>query len=203
MITETQFDAVFDCQQVFKTLMNTLARPGTIGSIADSTSKIAGENAPLMAAGLALLDNWRKFFVFGDEELKENLRELTYGVPSPLEEADYLFVAKGCLDELNCHEILSQAKIGTLAEPHKSATIFIMLDSLTGGEESVLTGPGVKESIQITLPETGRIWVEERQRMNFEFPCGLELYFMTPQGEVMGIPRKIKIGGENKWDMLQ
>lgn len=203
MITETQFDAVFDCQKVFQALMNALARPGTIGSITESANKIAGENAPLMAAGLTLLDNWRKFLVFGDDELKQNLRELTYGTPASLEEADYVFIAKGYVEKLDCREILQKAKIGTLAEPHKSATIFIMLDQLTGGERRILTGPGINESIAITLPETGRVWVEERQRMNFEFPCGLELYFMTPQGEIMGIPRKIKIGGENKWDMLQ
>ena len=30
MITENQFDMVFDCQQIFKALMNALARPGHI-----------------------------------------------------------------------------------------------------------------------------------------------------------------------------
>ena len=30
MFKENPFDPVFDCQQVFKTLMNALARPGTI-----------------------------------------------------------------------------------------------------------------------------------------------------------------------------
>ena len=33
MFKENPFDPVFDCQQVFKTLMNALARPGTIVSM--------------------------------------------------------------------------------------------------------------------------------------------------------------------------
>ena len=40
---------------------------------------------------LTLLDNWRSFYVDGAPALSEELRELTYGVPAPLEEADYLF----------------------------------------------------------------------------------------------------------------
>lgn len=39
MITENQFDPVFDCQQVFKALMNALARPGKIFSIAENVKK--------------------------------------------------------------------------------------------------------------------------------------------------------------------
>ena len=54
-----------------------------------------------------------------------------------------------------CHKILSQAKIGTLLQPHESATIFLILDSLEGGEEGTLTGPGIDETISISLPEEG------------------------------------------------
>ena len=37
MFKENPFDPVFDCQQVFKTLMNALARPGTIVSTVSYT----------------------------------------------------------------------------------------------------------------------------------------------------------------------
>lgn len=202
MITENRFDPVFDCQQVFKALMNALARPGKIFSIAENAEKLGGENAPLMAAGLTLLDNWRKFFVCGAPELEEELRQMSYGIPSSVDEADYIFLPKESTGLSVCRQILSQAKIGTLAEPHKSATVFVTVDSLEGGEERELTGPGIDGTIQITLPKEGRMWIEERQQMEFEFPCGIELYFITPQGDLMGIPRKIRIGGENEWDTL-
>ncbi|MFQ7748143.1 MAG: phosphonate C-P lyase system protein PhnH [Eubacteriales bacterium] len=89
MFKENPFDPVFDCQQVFKTLMNALARPGTIVSMEKNVEKLEGENAALLAAGLALLDNWRRFCVCGDPQLEKELRELTYGVPDVLSEADY------------------------------------------------------------------------------------------------------------------
>ena len=197
MFKENPFDPVFDCQQVFKTLMNALARPGTIVSREKNVEKLEGENAALLAAGLALLDNWRRFCVCGDPQLEKELRELTYGVPDVLSEADYLFLTKEQTAGLSCREILEEAKAGTLAEPHKSATLFLMLDALTGGEPCTLSGPGINGNIQISLPQEGRRWIEARQQIGYEFPCGIELYFLTPQGELMGVPRKIKLKGNN------
>ena len=201
MITENQFDMVFDCQQVFKALMNALARPGKIFSISENAEKIGEKNAPLIAAGLTLLDNWKKFFVCDAPQLQEKLHEMSYGQPGTVAEADYIFMPKESTSLSVCRQILSQAKIGTLAEPHKSAAVFVMTDSLEGGEERELSGPGIDGTIRITLPDEGRMWIEERQKMEFEFPCGLELYFVTPKGDLMGVPRKTRIGGVSKWDM--
>lgn len=201
MITENQFDPVFDCQKVFKALMNALARPGKIVSIAENVKKIDQPNAPLVAAGLTLLDNWKKFFVYEAPELEETLHQMTYGIPCEIHQADYIFLPTGKVPLEICHKILSQAKIGTLPQPHESATIFLGLDSLEGGEEGTLTGPGIDGTISISLPEEGWMWIKELRRMNFEFPCGVELYFLTPRGDLMGIPRKVKIGGMSQWDM--
>ena len=201
MITEHQFDPVFDCQQVFQSLMHALARPGKVFSIAENVQKIEGEYAPLMAAGMTLLDNWKTFFVCGAPELEEALHQMTYGVPGDAAEADYIFLPKGKTTLSLCRQMLSRAKIGTLPEPHKSATIFVLVDSLTGGTAQTLEGPGIDGTIDVSLPEEAVIWIAERQRMGFEFPCGLELFFLTPDGDVMGIPRKTGIGGDAQWDM--
>ncbi len=199
MITEARFDPVFDCQQVFKALMNALARPGVVASIRPSIEKLPAEHAPLVASGLTLLDNWRKFAVFGCDALARQLRELTYGVPAPLEEADYIFIPLSCSGAFR--EVLSRAKPGTLPEPHKSATVFIMLERLTGGQPAWLRGPGVDGSLEISLPEEGQAWLRARQEMAFEFPCGIDLIFLTPQGDVLGAPRKITMGGNDEWVM--
>ena len=52
MITENQFDMVFDCQQIFKALMNALARPGHIETMAPQIEKLETDHAALLAAGL-------------------------------------------------------------------------------------------------------------------------------------------------------
>lgn len=196
MITVNQFDAVFDCQKIFRALMNALAQPGKVFSIAESVKKLEGEGAPLMAVGLTLLDNWRKFYVEGNDELAESLRELTYGVPVSLEEADYLFFPQ-LQENLDIREVLGQVKSGTLPEPHKSATLIFLLPGLSGGKELLLSGPGIDGEISVTLPDWAGQWLKDRQAMKFEFPCGVELYFLTPDGQVMGVPRKIKVRGRD------
>lgn len=201
MITEHQFDPVFDCQQVFQSLMHALARPGKVFSIAGNIQKIPEETAPLLAAGMTLLDNWKTFYVCGAPDLEETLRQMTYGAAGGAAEADYLFFPKGKTTAPLCRDVLSQAKIGTLPEPHKSAAVFVLTDSLTGGADHTLSGPGIDGTIGVSLPEEAFLWIAARQQMGFEFPCGLELFFLTPQGDVMGIPRKVRIEGDVQWDM--
>ena len=144
---------------------------------------------------MTLVDSRCRFSVAGDDGLAQAMHEVTLGVPTGVEEADYIFVPQAQDMDSARPAILERAKKGTLAEPHKSAAIFIQLDSLEGGPEALLQGPGVDGSIAIRLPQAGQRWIEERQQMELEFPQGLELYFVTPDGELMGVPRKIRMGG--------
>ena len=97
-----------------------------------------------------------------------------------LSEADYLFLTKEQTAGLSCREILEEAKAGTLAEPHKSATLFLMLDALTGGEPCTLSGPGInrKHSDLCLRKEEDGLRHGSRSVMNST--CGIELYFLTP-----------------------
>ena len=63
MMTESRFDPVFDCQEVFKALMNAFAQPGKVFSIEKNVEKLEGQCASLTAAAMVLLDNWRSFYV--------------------------------------------------------------------------------------------------------------------------------------------
>ena len=87
MITGNQFDNAFDCQKVFKAMMNALAQPGKVFSLAGSAAKIPTGQPALTAAALTLLDHFRSFYVEGDPALHEQ----TYGQLASLSQADYLF----------------------------------------------------------------------------------------------------------------
>ena len=56
MRTENRFDPVFDCQQVFKALMNALAQPGKVFSIQENVKRLGGDDAPFRAVALTLLE---------------------------------------------------------------------------------------------------------------------------------------------------
>lgn len=190
MITGNQFDNAFDCQKVFKAMMNALAQPGKVFPFAGSATKIPTGQPALTAAALTLLEHFRSFYVEWNPALAEELHEQTYGQLASLSQADYLFYPRmdGAVD---IPGVLQQVKPGTLAEPHKSATLLVLLPSFTGGKALTLKGPGIDGAITVHLPECGRRWILERQKIGFEFPCGVDLFFFTPEGEVMGLPRKI------------
>lgn len=192
MIATNRFDPVFDCQKVFKSLMNAMARPGTAFSIAESLEKLGKSDAHVLAVARTLLDNRCRFFVWNDAALTEEIRELTYAVPAPAGEADYLFVPRP-EDAAEAVGLLSAAKTGTLTQPHKSATLLIAQEQLAGDEEVVLSGPGVDGTRALSLPPSGMAWLRARRDMSAELPCGVELYFMTPGGQMVCVPRKTRV----------
>ena len=118
---------------------------------------------------------------------------MTYAAPSPAEEADYLFVPLGSDMVSARKELLPMAKPGTLAEPHKSATFFVSLPTLAGSRPAVLSGPGVDGRMRVELPGEVFLWAGARDALSFEPPCGVELYFLTPGGECMCLPRKVRL----------
>lgn len=197
-INEQEFDLIFDCQKVFKEIMNALARPGKVYSIKDSSRKLKGEHKALTAAALTLMDNRCRYFAKGEKEWEEEIRERTLAVQTEAEDADFWLITG---QEAGCYEILEKAKCGTLPAPHKAALIFVELESLTGGEEMWMEGPGIKDRIQTTLANEGRKWLKERDKQEYEYPCGVDFVFCTPEGEIMGVSRTVKAGGKEEWDM--
>ena len=61
--------------------------------------------------------------------------------------------------------------------------------------DQTLQGPGIQETRTVLLPTQAWMWLEVRDAMQYEFPCGVDMFFVTPKGEWVGIPRTTKIGG--------
>lgn len=199
-MTGNEFDMVFDCQKVFKSIMNAMAKPGTVFKIEEQIKKIASDHKAVTAIAMTLMDNRTRFYITNCDELLTDIREKTMAVKSNAENADFL-IAVDVENMMDCGTcLLDCAKVGTLPEPHKSATIIVCLDNF-GGETLTLTGPGIDGEKVIGLPESGILWMKKRASKNYEFPCGVDILFCTDKGELMGIPRTVKTGGDLSWDM--
>ncbi len=201
MISMEQFDRVFDCQKIFKALMNAAARPGQVFSLLETERNYSAEDY-LSAIAMTLVDNRKTFFAEESKALEESILEQSYGVLSAVEEADYIFVPEAeKTSPKRRAALIGGAKIGTLPQPHLSATLFLMVPSFTGGPETVFAGPGIDGEITVRLPEQALGWIAERQARGCEFPCGMDLFFVSHSGEVMGMPRKIMGKGDFSWLM--
>lgn len=201
MLTDNEFDLVFDCQKVFKGVMNAMAKPGTIISIDEHSSKLAEKDNVALAIAMTFMDNRSTYYVEGNEELTTEIREKTMAVKTGLENADYVIVPDTESAEGHFEQLLACAKTGTLPEPHKSATVMVCLKEFAGENKVVLEGPGINVSREITLPDAGIAWLRKRTEMKYEFPCGTDIVFYTDKGEIMAIPRTTKTGGGLVWDM--
>ncbi|TDG00562.1 phosphonate C-P lyase system protein PhnH [Paenibacillus piri] len=163
-VEEAVFDRVHDTQFMYRQLLDALARPGRIGSIAEPGCKLALPGSGLnMAAALAitLLDGEVGFAVCGCScaggeavitELEDYIRRHTFSKTATVEDADYVF-ACGCLPDDDIHAVMEIVHRGSLTAPERGATLFMQVDFLAAADVDGSVGPAGEEA-------EGSIWPE-------------------------------------------
>ncbi len=198
-LKEDSFDFVHDSPGVFRTLMMAAALPGEIGRIRHVPLRLTREShGPVTQALLALLDLETSFSVHCESaEMRseaEKYLEITPGAaPAECGSADFVLCLGPSLDGR-----FPLLKRGSLSEPHKSATVFYLVDRLearpgNGMRQIELTGPGIRErkSFFVAGLDGGEIesWKGHRSR----FPVGIDIYLVGRGGEIVGIPRSVTV----------
>lgn len=185
------FDEVHDSQQLFRVLLKAMSNPLQKFSIHEFAEKLYGNNKAFLALAFTLADNESTFNTFDNKILDDSIISLTLSKTAPLNEADFLFVN----NEKNLKSAMENGKYGTLADPHKSATIIV---KISNEETHPLTmyGPGIDGSI--TLPTDSLVVkaIAYRDEMNFEYPQGIDLIFIDEDDNVFAVPRLVKEGGK-------
>jgi alpha-D-ribose 1-methylphosphonate 5-triphosphate synthase subunit PhnH len=185
-------DPVHDTQAVFRTLLDALSRPGTIGVIehvlpaseANGTHRSRADLAAL-AALLTLCDySTPVWLAQPDPALAAAVRFHT-GAPivDDLQEAAFVYLHDAA--ELPA---LEHFALGTAEAPEHSATLLIRVDALTGSAPVVLRGPGIEHAVTIAplgLPE--HFW-RERAALAPLFPRGIDCYLVCGNA-LIGLPR--------------
>ena len=114
------FDETFDSQKIFRIILDTMANPTRKLSVAEFIPKLFGEEPAMLSVAMTLLDNEVSFFT-DQKKLSENIALLTHATEVKAENADYIFIT----NPDNVVKAVKMAKIGTLSDPHRSATIII------------------------------------------------------------------------------
>ena len=186
------FDFIHDTQKVFREMLSALANPGTIGSITDEVKKFDRKEGALAILGCVVLDNEKSMYVEKNPRLEEIIHDLTLCREESLENADYIFLSSE-MNYASIEEIFKNVKWGTYADPQESATIFIFCNSMEGTEPVVLSGPGVDGVKMIKTNSYIKNILEIRQKLKIEYPLGIDLFLLTEDGKIMGIPRLCKM----------
>ncbi|WP_323117841.1 phosphonate C-P lyase system protein PhnH [Burkholderia alba] len=183
-------DPVHDTQRAFRTLLDTLSRPGTIGHLdpvrPESPAPLRSRVAPAAFASLlALCDDSTPVFLGEADAVLASAVRFHTGAPIAGEPHDARFAY---LHDPDALPPLERFACGMPDAPEQSVTLFIRVESLMGGAAVLLRGPGIEQARTIApegLPP--RFW-QERAALAPLFPCGIDCYLVCGR-QLVGLPR--------------
>jgi len=185
------FDLVFDCQKVFRLVLEAMSNPARVVRIREYADALFGDQPTLLALAITLLDNEVSFDACENKSLTAEIASLTLARRAVLKSADFVFVSDPC----RVKEVIENVKHGTLSDPHKSATVIIRND-----EEPAfwltLSGPGIRDHATVHVSKTVVDAVRIRDEQNYEYPQGIDLIFVSSAGELFALPRLVSFSVE-------
>lgn len=190
-------DLVHDIGGSYRELVNANSYPGEVRSIAKYENKMTLE-LPFYK-GIAsfiymLLDAEVTYAVVGNEEegaASELISRLTYGKAVEVHQADFIFILSSA-SQMAKQSAFEQAKVGTLIDPHLSATLICEVDCVNKGRAYDLNGPGIYEINTIYL-DFFEGWSKIRQVKNKEFPLGIDMIFIDEDSNLLALPRTTQL----------
>jgi alpha-D-ribose 1-methylphosphonate 5-triphosphate synthase subunit PhnH len=189
-------DPVHDTQAVFRTLLDALSRPGTIGVIGEVLPKPpelpelskphrARAEPAAFAALLTLCDYATPVWLAQPDTALASALRFHTGAPLVDTPANAAFAY---IHDAEALPPLESFAPGSAESPEQSATLLIRVDALTGGAPVVLSGPGIRATTTISpggLPT--RFW-RERATLAPLFPSGIDCYLVCGT-RLIGLPR--------------
>lgn len=184
-------DPVFDAQNVFRAVMDALARPGTVQRLAGLPDGPAPLTPELAAVVLALADHeapvWLDPPLAGAPAVAAFLRFHT-GAAIVAEPAEAAFALVS--DPARCPAPDAFAH-GTPEYPDRSTTLVLAVQDLVPGEGMALEGPGIRGTIWLGAHPLPPDMPGRLARNRAAFPRGLDILLTAP-GRVAGLPRSVR-----------
>ncbi len=174
-------DPAIQSAHAFRSVMEAMARPGTIHDIAG-----AAPPSPLSrAAGsvlLTLCDADTPVYLAGDIDTSDVRAWLAFHTGAAVMGPTRAMFAVGTWDALLP---LSAYQIGTSEYPDRSTTLIVETDELTGG--ATLSGPGIRDTSSLNVPDPVAL-----QTSRAQFPLGLDFIF-TSGDQLAALPRSTEV----------
>lgn len=176
-------DPVLNAQMSFRAALKTMSEPGVVEQ-ADYTDALDKMHPATFSLALTLFDDGTRVWLSPALDTPMARANLAFHCACPVvddpQQADLAIITATEID------YLAQFPCGTDRDPEMSCTVIVQLDSLDGGREVVLQGPGIESQRTVTLPLSEPFW-SARERVT-DFPKGLD-FFMTSQRQLMALPR--------------
>jgi len=179
MRTSTTLSQEHAQQELFRKLMHAMSYPGSIASLP--------ENDGLLTLVACLADRHASLCAENDLLCAAQLR-LLGAQSAPQEHASFLLLDGDKEDPKTC-----KPKRGSLIDPHEGATVFLNFEYAQDKQADFrLSGPGIKESLTVSLPAAIKPWLVERNAWVSDLPMGVDIVVVFNHF-ILALPRTTQI----------
>lgn len=183
---------VHDTQHTYRVLLDNMSKPGKISSIESKPEQELHCFPATFLVALTLFDAEVTFHVVEREtKLANLLSQYTVAKQVAIEKADYI-ISTNNADSKEVLNALKKSCVGTLADPHQSATLIVEQQNIIENGNLKLSGPGISETHSVGLEVSEAFWLE-RDRKIKEYPLGIDLIFTDQNSNIVCIPRTTKV----------
>lgn len=185
-------DPVQSSQSVFRSVVNALARPGSIQTIVEAIHAPSSMMAATAAVSLALFDHDTPIWIdgrFSAEPAIDAWLRFQTGAPltSDASRAAFALIHNGAalLD-------FETFAFGTPEYPDRSTTLVVQVDTLTEGPELILSGPGIRGTSALRAGPLPSDFASCMQANRALFPRGVDLLLVCGT-ELVALPRSTHV----------
>lgn len=171
-----------DASRAFRAAMTAMARPGTLQTVEDVNQAVGLSPAAAILV-LTLCDHETPLYLGESLDTPELRNWVAFHTGAPIAAKAGAMFALGTWADLAPLGDYSQ---GTPEYPDRSATLIVEMSELLA-EGATLSGPGIKTTAQLSLPDAQAMALN-----NGQFPLGVDL-FLTAGTQLAAVPRSTKI----------
>jgi alpha-D-ribose 1-methylphosphonate 5-triphosphate synthase subunit PhnH len=192
MLTAAFADPVHASQHTFRAVMDALARPGTIITLAATVTAPSPLHPAAAAVALTLLDYetpvWLDHTLSATRDIADWIRFHT-GAPvtSDPRAAAFAFVADGARAP-----DLDVFSLGTSEYPDRSTTLVLQVKQFSAGESLILVGPGIAGTQRFAAGPLPNNFREQLTANRALFPRGVDVILATDDA-IAALPRSVRV----------
>jgi alpha-D-ribose 1-methylphosphonate 5-triphosphate synthase subunit PhnH len=185
-------DPVLASQAVFRTVMEAMARPGTIATIDVAITPPTPLGVAAAALALTLLDFetpfWLDPMLAAAPDVDAWLKFHT-GAPRTSDPASaaFAFVAKPA-----AMSAFDTFDLGSIEYPDRSTTLVLEVETLNDGDAFYLSGPGIKESCSLAAEPLPTDFADLMAANRALFPRGVDIV-LTCGHRLAALPRSVQL----------
>lgn len=183
-------DPVMDSQRIFRAVLLTMSRPGTVTVLGNWAQPPKPLTPAAAAVSLSLADMDTPVWLGSDmhKDIETYLR-FHCGCPIARRHREAAFAL--VLDGTDLPD-LREFNPGTQEYPDTSATLIIQVKSIMVGSGVTLTGPGIRDKVRIAVDGLdSNFWREFKHNHN-QFPLGYDV-ILASDTEIASLPRTVEV----------